>query len=330
MNKILIVDDNPDMIRLMGSILASEGELRFATSGIDALKLIETEPPDIVLLDAEMPGLNGFEVCGQIKSDPESRDVPVIMVTSHSGSEFELAGFNAGAADFIAKPVSHQLLLARVRTHLRFKAMADELRRISRVDELTKLANRGHFEETIDREWRRSLRSGHPLSVMLIEIDHFGLYLERHGRRAADQCLRAVAQTLREIGTRPADLVARYGNHTFGLLLPLTPRVGAEGVARRVLHAIEALDMTHATSPISKHVTVSVGIGRYDEGSPTWVGATGSSAFTPDMSMTCGPSDLLESAEVALRGAAHGGRAQAWWLDITDTESPELCREIAA
>ncbi len=327
---ILIVDDNPGMVQTLAGILLEVGEVRFATNGPAALRSMGQFLPDIILLDAEMPGMDGFEVCTLIRTDPELSDVPVIMVTAHHDAEFELAGFRAGAADFVTKPVSPQLLVARVKTHLRLKNATDEMRRVSKVDPLTMLANRNHFEDMVEREWRRGRRCGHPLAAAMLEIDYFDLLVERHGRRAGEDCLQAVANVLREIGTRPADVTARFDHHIFAMLLPVTTRTGAESVGQRVISTIESLDIPHAASPVSKHVTVSVGIGCYDEQSADWAGPTGTSGLMPMDTVLRRPQHLQESALLAMEAARRGGRSQAWWLDVSNSETPELAREILA
>lgn len=155
---ILLVDDDPATIQLLARILAGQAQLRFATDGESALRLAREAPPDLVLLDAEMPGMDGFEVCEALKADPDLTDIPVIFVTSHSDPAFEVAGFEIGAADFISKPVAVPLVLARVKAQLRVKRMADELRRLSTSDALTGIANRRRFDEALT--WRSGV--GHP------------------------------------------------------------------------------------------------------------------------------------------------------------------------
>lgn len=131
---ILIVDDDPGMIRALGKALRDLGHLRFSTNGADALRLINDSPPDLLLLDAQMPGLNGFEVLETLKATPALADLPVIMVTSLSEEDFEQAGLEKGAADFIAKPVRPAIVQARVRTQLRLKQANDVLRQSSVTD----------------------------------------------------------------------------------------------------------------------------------------------------------------------------------------------------
>jgi PleD family two-component response regulator len=126
---ILLVDDDPGAIQLMGGILTNVAGLRFATNGKDALRLAGELVPDLILLDAEMPGMSGFQLLALLKSEPGLVDVPVIFITSHTEAGFEVSALEMGAADFIAKPFRSSLVLARVKTHLRMKRMTDELRR---------------------------------------------------------------------------------------------------------------------------------------------------------------------------------------------------------
>ena len=216
-HNILIVDDDPGSIQIMGRILSGMGQLRFATTGEDALRLARESPPDLMLLDAEMPGMSGIQAFEALKAEPKLADVPVIFVTSHSEAEFEVAVFDKGAADFIAKPVSAPLVLARVKTQLRVKSMVDELREIATVDVLTGIANRRHIDESLEQECRRARRPGDPMALLMIDVDHFKAFNGRYGRPAGDACLRSVAQALVRATLRPADVVARYGGGEFAV-----------------------------------------------------------------------------------------------------------------
>jgi diguanylate cyclase (GGDEF)-like protein len=327
---ILLVDDDPGAIQLLARILEGAGPLRFATGGADALRLAVAAAPDLILLDAEMPGLSGFEVCAALKAEPALADVPVIFVTSHAEPAFEVAGFELGAADFIAKPYNAALVRARVNTQLRLKRLSDELRRIATVDVLTGVANRRRFDEMLEREWRRARRAGDALSLLMIDVDHFKAYNDRYGHPAGDACLHAVAQALRRASVRPADLVARYGGEEFVLLLPQTQRAGAAHVAHAVLEAVEALRIAHADSATARHVTVSVGIGCYDDESAYWSPPTADSRYAEELRSRAAPADLLRAADKALYCAKHAGRARAAQLDIADVDTPRLAREIEA
>ncbi|MDH5540201.1 MAG: diguanylate cyclase [Rhizobacter sp.] len=325
-SNILLVDDNPGMIQLMGRILSGVAQLRFATDGAAALRQARELAPDLILLDAEMPGMSGYQVCEAMKADPALSDIPVIFVTGHSGPDFELKGLEIGAVDFIAKPISEPLLLARVKTQLRVKRLTDELKRVATIDALTEVANRRSFDHALAREWRRGLRAGDPVSLLMIDVDHFKLYNDRYGHPAGDRCLRSVAHALRDGTKRPGDLLARYGGEEFVILLPQTPRAGAEHLAHRALDAVESLGILHAASPASHHVTVSIGIGCYDSDSACWVAHSPGSPAARKAQRNA--SDLLQSADQALYAAKAAGRAQAWRLDIDDADSPRKALEI--
>lgn len=326
-DNILLVDDDPATIQLLGRMLADVGDLRFATSGEDALRLAHESAPDLVLLDAELPGMSGFQILEELKADPALAEVPVIFVTSHSGPEFEVAGFELGAADFIAKPVSAPLVVARVKTQLRIKHIADELRRIATMDVLTGVANRRGFDIALAHEWRRARRVGDPLAVLMIDVDHFKSFNDRYGHPAGDVCLRAIAQALVGASPRPADLVARYGGEEFVVLLPQTPRMGAEYVAHGILDVVEALAIRHDASLTARHVTVSVGIACYDDASECWVAPSANSRGADLTTPNSSPVDLVSAADKALYHAKRSGRAQAMLLDICDVDAPQMARD---
>ena len=194
---LLIVDDDPSMIQVLGKTLRSLGRLRFATHGADALRLMRESPPDIVLLDAQMPGMSGFDVLDAIKQAPQLADLPVIMVTSHSEEDFEQAGLERGAADFIAKPIRPAIVQARVRTQLRLKQANDKLKQMAATDRLNLAAALGdlrqsHAQLQTNAEALRVANEGllqfvriasHDLREPLNTIVQFvGLVEEDHGR----------------------------------------------------------------------------------------------------------------------------------------------------
>jgi diguanylate cyclase (GGDEF)-like protein len=317
-DQLLLVDDDPGAIHLLSRILAGVASLQFATSGADALRLARESPPTLVLLDAEMPGMSGFQVCEAMKADATLRDVAVIFVSKHNEPAFEVSGFELGAADFIAKPFTPQLVLARVRAQLRVKHMADELRRIATIDGLTGVANRRLFDEVLEREWRRCRRSGDPIALLMIDVDHFKRFNDHYGHPAGDACLRSVAQALVRASLRPADLVARYGGEEFTMLLPQTPRDGALHVAQSALEAIAALGIAHEKSPTGPQVSVSVGIACYDDHSANWLTAAAGARLATDHGLAA--MDLMRAADIAMYAAKHAGRARATLLDIADAD----------
>ncbi len=174
--QILLVDDDAGAIQLLGGLLANVGALRFATNGKDALRLAHEAVPDLILLDAEMPGMSGFQLLQTFKADADLAEVPVIFITSHTEAGFEVSALELGAVDFIAKPFRSSLVLARVRLHLRMKRMADGLRRATTIDALTGVANRRMFDQSLAREWLLARRTGDPTSLLSIDVDHFKSY----------------------------------------------------------------------------------------------------------------------------------------------------------
>ena len=202
-------------IHALSKALQGMGSLHYAKGGHEALRLARTEPIDLILLDAEMPLMSGFQVCEALKADPERAHIPVISVTSHAEQDIEQAGLALGAADFIGKPIRPVIVAARAATQIRLKRAADELRELAQSDSLKSLFNRRAFDDALAREWGRSHRRSEPLSVMLVDVDHFKANNAYHGRRRGDDCLVSLTQALTGSVKRPADLVARYGGVSF-------------------------------------------------------------------------------------------------------------------
>jgi PleD family two-component response regulator len=153
--------------------------LRFATSGETALQLLHEYSPDLILLDAELPGTSGFKVFEALKSHPALKAVPVIFITSHHEGGFEVSALNMGASDFIAKPFQSSLVLARVKLQLRAKRATDGLRRANAVDALTGVGNRNQFDDMLQREWLRTLRNGDSMALLLVSVEHFKSFVRR-------------------------------------------------------------------------------------------------------------------------------------------------------
>jgi diguanylate cyclase (GGDEF)-like protein len=258
--RILVVDDAMENIQILHAALQDEHEVLFALDGARALALAQGQRPDLILLDAVMPGMDGYAVLQALRAAPETSDTPVIFVTALSSPEDETRALDAGAADFISKPVNAAVVRARVRTQLTVKRQADTLRALTLTDSLTGVHNRRAFSERIDNEWRRCGRAGLPVSLILADIDHFKLYNDHYGHQAGDACLEQAAHAMCRAANRAQDLVARYGGEEFAILLPETDAAGAACVARRVLDELAALGIAHAASPTSSLLTASMGI----------------------------------------------------------------------
>ncbi|OPX88728.1 PleD family two-component system response regulator [Pelotomaculum sp. PtaB.Bin117] len=288
--KILIVDDMPANIIILHEILQDEYEIFFATSGADALAIVQAEKPDLVLLDIIMPGMDGYEVCEKLKADFETKNIPVIFVTAMGEVEDETKGLEIGAIDYLVKPVSPPIVKARVRNHLKLKRYQDILANLSLIDGLTGIANRRHFDEVFDNEWRRALRASQPLSVIMLDIDFFKKYNDFYGHLAGDDSLRQVADVLKRTACRAGDLAARYGGEEFSVVLPLTDVDEAFNIALKMHNNVRLLGIPHQQSEVSDILTVSAGV----------------ASMIPQQKVS--PDILIKEADKALYKAKYQGR----------------------
>ncbi|NML17231.1 diguanylate cyclase domain-containing protein [Azohydromonas caseinilytica] len=308
---LLVVDDDPGSILLLSRVLEAEARIVFATSGEAALQQFQAHQPDLVLLDAHMPGLSGFDTCLRLKADPRSADVPVIFVTAFTDTETETHALDIGAVDFIHKPINPPVVRARVRTHLALKQKTDALRRLSVVDPLTGIANRRAFDDTLRKEWLRAMRHQHAISLLMIDIDHFKRYNDAHGHRAGDACLRQVAELIAGSTRRSGDLAARYGGEEFAVILPHAAAARAQAFAQRLCEAVRGRALPHGASPVGPCVTVSIGAATLRRPCETPAGCRAPCRDCPRFERClAAPEHLVELADRALFQAKHDGRAR--------------------
>jgi diguanylate cyclase (GGDEF)-like protein len=290
---ILIVDDNPTNLSVLSLALKAAGyRTRVAMDGESAIEQVQADSPELILLDVQMPGIDGFETCVRLKANPVTQDIPIIFITASVDLENKIKGLSIGAVDYITKPFQQEEVLARVRVHLELRFLTrkvqeqaialqlvnHELHRLANLDGLTEVANRRRFDEYLGQEWRRAGRERTPLSLILCDIDYFKNYNDQYGHQAGDACLKQVAQAIRESFHRPADLVARYGGEEFAIILPNTPSAGAIHIAELLQTRIKQLEIAHAQSRIGTQVTVSLGISSHiptsDQDSHSFIAAT--------------------------------------------------------
>jgi diguanylate cyclase (GGDEF)-like protein len=258
--RLLVVDDQPVNIQVLYEIFRADHEVFMASSGQQALEACFRDPPDLILLDVVMPGMDGHEVCRQLKADPATREIPVIFVTAQESPAEETQGLSLGAVDFISKPVNPAVVRARVKAQLTLKRQSDLLRSLAFIDGLTGIANRRRFDESLEKEGRQSLRNQTPLSLIMIDIDHFKQFNDAYGHQEGDYCLRHIANSLNRCVGRPHDLVARYGGEEFVCLLPDTDLTGALTKADDLAQAIKDLAIPHQHSSAGSIVTISQGV----------------------------------------------------------------------
>ena len=258
--KLLIVDDQAINVQLVLRAFADDFQIFMANNGQKALEICATQLPDLVLLDVMMPAMDGYEVCRHLRADPLTAGIPVIFVTAHTDEASEELGLDAGAVDFVSKPINVKILRARVNTHVRLKLQSDMLHSLAFVDGLTGVRNRRYLDEQLAIEVARAQRNKQALSLILMDVDFFKRFNDHYGHQAGDDCLKQLAKTFQTCLKRPADLVARYGGEEFVCLLPDTNAQGAMQVALALRLAVLACEIAHEQSTVDAFVTVSLGV----------------------------------------------------------------------
>lgn len=271
--RILVVDDHPDNIMVLRARLEARGYLvESAEDGQEALEKIYASPPDLVLLDVMMPKIDGMEVARRVKSDRSLPFIPVIMQTALDSTESMVQGLDAGADDYISKPINFKELEARVKSLLRIQALQkeleererqlseanDQLLTMSRTDALTGLDNRRHLGERLHEMWELGQRLHEPLALVMCDIDHFKRVNDEHGHQAGDAVLQQFAAVLKS-EAREIDRVGRYGGEEFMLILPGTVLDAAVTFADRLRAAVEAHVFTFGEGE-TLHRTMSCGV----------------------------------------------------------------------
>ena len=289
--RVLLADDDPGLRDVVRRCLEARGWVVVqAGDGEDALASGRRHPPDLVVLDVRMPRLDGWEVLTQLKSDPRTRGVPVIMLTSRSGTADVVDGLGRGAHDYLAKPFSPLELCARADAALRVKRLADELRHhnvelghASRTDWLTTLPNRRHLEERLSELASFARRHEQDLGMIMLDIDDFKRVNDDLGHPAGDAVLRGVAERLRA-ALRAEDMVGRWGGDEFAILLPGSRLGRSRAVGARLRGVVSKVPMDTGGGCLHT-IKISAGC------------AAGSDAQT-----------LVETADQALYAAKRAGR----------------------
>jgi len=263
--RILVVDDHEDNIELLRARLLARGyQVEAAWDGEEALACVHAAPPDLILLDVMMPKIDGIEVARRIKRDPTLPFIPIIMQTALETTEDKVEGLDAGADDYITKPINFAELEARVKSLLRIKSLQDELERantrlrhMSQTDGLTGVDNRRHIEERLTEMYEHAARLNEPLAVVMCDVDHFKSVNDTLGHQAGDAVLKQLAEVLRT-SAREIDRVGRYGGEEFVVLLPGSNVEDAAAFAERVRRAVEATEFAYPGGTVRR--TLSAGV----------------------------------------------------------------------
>lgn len=318
--RILIVDDSQPDIELIRKVLHTSGfkdvtEADSAKKAYELLGINGADPSgidvDLILLDVNMPVVNGIEVCTTIRSYDTFADTPIIILTASGETETLQLAFEVGASDYIKKPFTSVELISRIRSNWKLKQKIDQLKvrhieltemsrkleqankdlqRLTFIDGLTGIPNRPSFEKYFNREWARLLRDQKPISLLLVDIDFFKAYNDKYGYLVADEALKKVAKMLDGVGKRPGDHLARFSGNQFSITISGSLAEHVVKLAEDARDSIESLKLPHQLSQVSDSITVSIG------------GKT----VIPDSNST--PYGLIKEADKALVAAKKGGR----------------------
>jgi diguanylate cyclase (GGDEF)-like protein len=280
--RILLVEDNKLQARFIKDFLESKGyDILLVENGTSAIKTAKTTPVDLILLDLVLPDISGNEVCRWLTHNPDTKDIPIIILTAKTDISERVAVLEAGAHDYLPKPFDEAELNARIYAALRTKALQDELKQRNKqlieltkklelmaiTDPLTGIYNRRHFEKIVKTEFSKAVRYKHPLSCLMIDVDHFKRINDRYGHDAGDSVLREVTE-LMSSSLREIDVLARWGGEEFIILLPNTMGDNARPVAERILKNISSHKF--AKLPDNETVTVSIGVAVTDRDIKNW------------------------------------------------------------
>jgi two-component system cell cycle response regulator len=297
----LIIDDSEQIHREVTAALPSQvvDRLLHAMNPGDGIRMALEHRPDLILLDINMPNMDGLKVCRHLKEAEATRDVPVLFLTIESNVSSLARALDCGGADYILKPFNEIDLRARVRVALRTKRMIDLLKEQARIDALTGLSNRAGLDTALSSSVAAHERLGQPFALLMLDIDRFKKINDEHGHGVGDDVLREIAASLR-LGCRPYDTPCRFGGDEFGIVLDQTEGEHARTTGVRILERIRLLTPGEARSALT--VSCSAGVASTAELRP---------GFTVD--------DIVKAADAALYRAKRDGRDR---LRIAGPDAP--------
>ncbi len=317
---VLLVDDQAIVAEAVRRMLADETDIEFhyCKDPSQAIAQANEIKPTVILQDLVMPEVDGYTLLKLYRANPATSGTPVIILSSRDDPKDKSHAFEMGASDYLVKlpdkiemiariraySKAYLLLLQRDAAYLEMKKLQEQLSEsirkieesnasllwLSTMDGLTGIANRRHFDATLQTEWKMSARKITPLSVIMIDIDFFKKYNDGYGHQGGDDCLKEVAKILNETINRAGDFIARYGGEEFVVILPGTDADGAAVIAEKLRTNVEAKHIAHAYSSVADHVTISLGV----------------ASIKPDSSTA--PENLIGKADEALYKAKDAGR----------------------
>ena len=254
---ILAVDDTSTNLDILEDLLEQYDVIN-AISGEDALKIVETEKIDLILLDIMMPNMDGYEVCRRLKLDDKAKDIPIIFITAKTDEDSIEKAYDIGGVDYVSKPFKPKELLAKVRRELKLQDLQNELKLLASTDPMTKLYNRRYFTKMAEHTLDLVKREKKDLSVIMLDIDKFKNVNDTYGHQVGDDVIIELANKLMEC-QRQSDIVCRYGGEEFVILLPNTSIDGAKVVAEKIREEVESLSINLLTNE-KLNFTISLGV----------------------------------------------------------------------
>ena len=271
--KILLVDDSITERHILTAYLTKLGHTPIiAENGLEAVKLFETEKPDLVLMDVIMPEMDGYQAARKIREE-NTTWIPIIFLSGRVDPEDIAEGIAAGGDDYLTKPVNLKILQAKMVAMQRIAKMRKklvsvteeletanvELKKLVNIDGLTGIANRRYLDKYLTVEISRAIRNHHPIAIIMCDVDHFKKFNDANGHLVGDDCLKSIAKTLDNACQRKSDLVARYGGEEFAVVLPNTSADDAKLVAEVMRKKVEAIEISDDSNN-KKKITISLGI----------------------------------------------------------------------
>jgi diguanylate cyclase (GGDEF)-like protein len=286
---ILVVDDRESNRHLLKDMLESAGYSALcASDGAQAIELAVTGRPDVILLDVKMPGVDGFEVCVKLQALAETAVIPIIFVSANYTEEQDVIhGLEVGAYDYLVKPISRSVLLARVGVVLRIHRSEERVRRLSIIDEFTGLFSKNYVVRRLEEEMQRAQRRDSLLTVTMLDLDDFKSCNDTFGHQFGDEVLKRVSGTLKA-NMRPYDSIGRYGGEEFLIVQPELNEIEAVALVDGLKEKV-AEDCFYSEGR-ELRVTFSAGISEWDR--------------------SYGAEELIRSADYALYAAKHAGKDQ--------------------
>lgn len=267
--KILIVDDSKINIDILRELLDDRYELLVSLSGRRAIEILNSERVDIILLDILMPDMSGYDVCKVLKTQQNTKNIPIIFITANSDEESIDLAYEAGGIDYVTKPFKALELLARIKTQLNMQdLLADieeshnQLKLLASQDHMTKLYNRRYFSEISTTILDLAIRHQKKLSIVMIDIDKFKTINDTYGHHIGDSVIISLANTLKQL-SRKSDIVCRFGGEEFVILLPETDANGAISIAQKIRQAVEENAVSIENDQLL-NFTISAGVSELD------------------------------------------------------------------